>query len=334
MKKFSKGLVIFALVAIMMVSALPVSAAVDVNSSNFKPVFDFDKIPTEYTVSSQPGSPSDIYKDDTNKKFINALSVGLTYNLSIVNGEGISGNALKLDVSALAPESGSWDPVTFNVQYGKNAVTDVSGAEGFMFWMDNTKFKDTTAKDTPAKGIQLIIYENDCDKSGQVTKDQTVWLIKNQKDGGFFYLEDGKGGWVKTDAGDGGFFSVPNTYKGWVRVPMASMTYPNGWGNTDVDGKFNGKYVWRIDFGIGNYASQVGSSIVFDDLGFYGSFKSDAVATAEPATDKVDTTTAEQPVAEQPADASNPKTGDAGVIGYVLMSAAGLLGAVYFKKKK
>lgn len=37
-----------------------------------------------------------------------------------------------------------------------------------------------------------------------------------------------------------------------------------------------------------------------------------------------------------PADTTNPKTGDTGMIGYILMSVAGLsgAGAVYFKKKK
>lgn len=301
MKKFLKGFLTCALLTLMIAPALPVSAAVNVNSTNFRPVFDFDKVPTEYTVSSQPGSATDVYNGSKRKKFINALNLGMTYNLSIVNGQGVSGNALKLEVSPLAPEGGSYDPITFNLQYGQNKVMDVSGATDFMFWADTTKFNNLE------KGIQLVMYEYDCDKAGEITEEQTGWLIKNKADGGFFYVEDGKGGWAKKDAGTGRDFYIPQNYKGWVRIPLANCTYPMGWGETDVNNKFDGKKLFRLDFSTGNYANQIGGVLIFDQIGFYGNFKA-APASTKPSSSNTTGGTSTKPSTTKDSNTASTST--------------------------
>ena len=51
------------------------------------------------------------------------------------------GNALRLDVTALAPEGGSWCPVMLNVKYGTNKLIDATGATDFIFWVNTTKYK-------------------------------------------------------------------------------------------------------------------------------------------------------------------------------------------------
>lgn len=186
--------------------------------------------------------------------------------------------ALKLTVTDLAPDEGSYCPVTFNVRYGTNKLIDVSGATDFMFWCDTTQFKDGYSNQ---KGIILYIQEANVLADGSVTPDAaTAWKPKKGSDGGCYYYEDGKGGWVKQQTNDTDFY-LPVNYRGWIKMPLTAFDYCE-WNGDSVNDRFYGKQIQAVSFGMGNYKRQSGSVLYFDEIGFFGTFKT-AVNNSTPA---------------------------------------------------
>lgn len=240
---------------------------------NFRAVFDFDTIPGTYTNGDTTvGTRTDTVGDSKSEKCVDAQGIGLTYTLAIDNSNSVKGNALKLTVTDLAPEEGAYCPISFNVKYGPNKLVDVSGATDFMFWCDTTNFKDGY---TNQKGIILYIQESNVLPDGSVSTDAaTAWKPKKGSDGGFYYYEDGKGGWAKQATNDTDFY-LPVNYRGWIRMPMSAFDYCD-WNDENVNDHFYGKQIQVVQFGMGNYARQKGSVIYFDEMGFTGEFKEES----------------------------------------------------------
>lgn len=279
--KIGKGLSVVLSAALLSSAALTFSASAATASftptkTNFRPVFDFDATPSTYTDQYKPGTRSDTVGDSKSQKSITAEGLGLTFNLTIDKASSFAGNALRLDVTALAPPDGSWCPVMLNVMYGKNKLVDVSGATDFVFWVDTTKYKDTNGANIQ-KGINLYVQETDIAKDGTVTKDATAWKPKSGEAGGYYFMEDGKGGWTKVQNSEFDFW-LPANYKGWIKLPLSTFTHTD-WSKVDSDGVFNGKQIQIIQLGMGNYAIQSGATLYFDEFGFVGNFKAVSTTT-------------------------------------------------------
>jgi len=274
-----KKLLSFLLTGVLMITALSgfgVSAkAFTPSATTFKPVFDFDSTPDVYTNGYNPGTRTDTVGDSKSAKCITADGIGLTYNLTIDNSDSFSGNALRLDVTDLAPEGGSYCPVSFNVKYGANKLVDVSGATDFVFWIDSTKYTDGS---TNQKGIFLYLQETNVAADGSLlTEEATAWKPKAGSAGGYYEYEQ-DGAWVKVENRDTDFI-LPANYRGWIKMPLSTFTYCD-WTGENRNAKFVGKQIQVVQFGMGNYSYQAGATIVFDEMGFMGSFsKTTASAT-------------------------------------------------------
>ncbi len=269
------------------VLAAPVSATSSFTPdvSNFKAVFDFDTTPASYTEGHKPGTRSDTVGDSKSEKCITAEGIGLTYDLTIDAGVSAKGNALRLDVTELAPEGGSWCPVLLNVKFGPNKLVDVSGATDFIFWVDTTKYKDTNGQHIQ-KGINLYIQETDVAEDGSLTDKATAWKPKAGSKGGYYLMEDGAGGWKKVENSDSDFW-LPVNYQGWIKLPISTFEHTD-WSTDDSDGIFNCRQIQIIQLGMGNYSIQSGATLYFDEFGFTGNFAGSADTTT---TKPVDTTT-------------------------------------------
>jgi len=249
------------------------------NETNFKPVFDFDSVPSAYTDGYKPGTRTDTIGDSKSEKSITGEGLGLTYDLTIDASNSYKGNALRLDVTQLAPPDGAWCPVMLNVRYGKNKLVDATGATDFIFWVDTTKYKNTNGEHIQ-KGINLYIQEADVLPDGSITSDATAWKPKAGKNGGYYLMEDGNGGWTKVENSEYDFW-LPTNYVGWIKIPLSTFEHTE-WNVNDSDGKFNCKQIQIIHLGMGNYSIQSGATIYFDEFGFVGNFsKSDTKTTAK-----------------------------------------------------
>lgn len=268
-------------------SASAAAASFKPTKTNFRPVFDFDETPSVYTDKYKPGTRTDTVGDSKSEKSITAEGLGLTYDLTIDSSVSFKGNALRLDVTQLAPPDGSWCPVMLNARYGKNKLADVSGATDFIFWADTTKYKDTNGAHIQ-KGINLYIQETDIAKDGTTTKDATAWKPKSGAKGGYYLMENGKGGWTKVENNEFDFW-LPTNYRGWIKIPVSTLVHTD-WNAVDSDGVFNGKEIQIIQLGMGNYAIQSGATLYFDEFGFTGSFKTASSTTANTKQDAGKTT--------------------------------------------
>lgn len=303
--------------------ALPSSAAKSSftpDNTNFTPVFDFDSTPTaKYTDGYNPGVRSDLIGDSKTQKCITADGVGYSYNLSIIGNGGYSGKALKLDVNENSPEDGIYCPIGLHSEYGENKNSGVpSGytATDLCFWVDCTGFKDSVATskgETPLKGILLYFQEKDYDQAGNQVKDPTAWWPKTTNEGGYWQIEDGNGSWKKMDMNstkrDHDFF-IPNTYKGWVKIPLSNFELVSGgsWNQNDQDGKIDAKSVEQISLGMGNYAKQAGSTVIFDQFGFMMQSNTPPTTTT---TENITITTTQNTIATTTGNTITTTSGDA-----------------------
>ena len=263
-------------------AATPVSAASSSftpSASNFKAVFDFDTTPAAYTNGHKPGTRADTVGDSKSEKCVTAEGIGLTYDLTIDSSVSARGNALRLDVTALAPEGGSWCPVMLNVKYGTNKLIDATGATDFIFWVNTTKYKDTNGQHIQ-KGINLYIQETDIAKDGSLTDKATAWKPKAGSKGGYYLMEDGAGGWKKVENSESDFW-LPVNYQGWIKLPISTFEHTE-WSTDDSDGVFNCRQIQIIQLGMGNYAIQSGATLYFDEFGFAGSFSSPTTTAVKP----------------------------------------------------
>lgn len=270
-----KKLLSFILTLMLMFSVLSgfgaSAQAFSASATNFKPVFDFDTTPDVYTNGYKPGTRTDTVGDSKSEKCLTAEGIGLTYNLTIDTASAFKGNALRLDVTDLAPEGGSYCPVVFNVKYGAKKLPDVSGATDFAFWVDTTKYKDADTQNQ--KGIILYIQETNVAADGSFTDQATAWKPKAGTAGGYYEYEK-DGAWTKVDNRDTDFL-LPANYKGWIKMPLSTFTYCD-WTGADRNASFVGKQIQVVQFGMGNYKRQAGSTVVFDEIGFMGSFSSNS----------------------------------------------------------
>lgn len=278
-----KKLLSFILTGMLTVSALSCfgtsAETFKATTTNFRPVFDFDSTPAAYTNGYAPGTRTDTVGDSKSEKCITAEGIGLTYNLTIDNKDSYSGNALKLDVTDLSPEGGSYCPISFNVKYGAKKLVNVSGATDFVFWADTTKFKDNIYSNQ--KGIILYIQETNVAADGSLTDAATAWKPKAGTAGGYYEYEK-NGSWVKVKNGETDFL-LPANYRGWIKLPLSTFTYCD-WTGAERNATFKGKQIQVVQFGMGNYKRQAGSTIVFDEIGFMGSFSKAAETTSAKTT--------------------------------------------------
>lgn len=276
LKVISACLATAMLASSMVLPSSAASSSFTPSKTNFATLFDFDSTPTaKYTDGYHPGTRTDVIGDSKSAKCITADGIGYTYDLTIAGKGGYSGNALKLDVTDNAPAAGSFCPVSLYPCYGENKNPTVpSGytATDFCFWVDFTGYKNTNCKapNVPAKGIQMYFQEKDYDATGKEVKTPTAWWLKTKAEGGYWQIEDGNGGWKNMPVGDGHDCYIPNTYKGWIKLPLSNFELLSGgqWDQHDQDGKIDAKCVEQICLGMGNYAPEAGSTVLFDQFGF------------------------------------------------------------------
>lgn len=288
MRRAIKAAVSVCVVSLLVLSQFPVSAITAgdmvLSEKNFRPYFDFDSVPEVYTVNYKPGMPTDRIGLSKNKKAISGSNCGIVFDLTITKGNGISGNALQLNVTG-GPGGGAWSPLDLKMQNSKNAKKySYEGATDFMFWVDLTKFKNTKTNTYFNKGIIFTIQEVDCDASGKLLNTTTGWATKCAEDGGYYLMENGKGGWDKVPTcnrkdGDNNM-RFPKNYKGWIRIPLKNFRLCNWNNNKDVDGKFDAKVIEYVSFGMGYDDTENNSSMVIDQVGFYGNFKTTPPASS------------------------------------------------------
>lgn len=292
MKKLFGIFTAFSLAVITSLTGIPVSAAngITLTDQNFRKIADFDTAPSTYAEGAKPGSPTDRVGLSKNKKCISGDHVGIAYDMTIMSGIGVSGKALKIAVTN-ASEGGDYSPLAFHIEYSKQKAQfeNVEGATDFIFWVDNTK--DYVAGKPKAREFSLTIQEVDCDKSGKLLKTATAWCTKPKEDGGYILYQDSKGNWIKYDTclrskGRADIMGLPKQYKGWIKVPISCLR-KNDWNNNnDVDGKFDGKQIQYVSFGLGYYANESKSEIVFDEVGFLGNFKKAPSSSVTPSSSK------------------------------------------------
>lgn len=131
---------------------------------------------------------------------------------------------------------------------------------------------------------------------------------------------------------DAGAYTLTIAY-GTINPDAADTIYVNGAKVADVLFPATEKWLWEatsektltqeVTLIAGENKIKIGPKVGSVNLDYI-----EVVSAATTTTPAAATTT--------PADTTNPKTGDASMIGYILMSVAGLsgAGAVYFKKKK
>lgn len=287
-KKSGKTLAI-SLASLLMASvmALPTSAASGFtpNAKNFVPLFDFDTVPTaKYSDGLSVGNyTQDTIGDGRKKNCVMGDNYGIAYNLKIVKGKGYKGLCLQHNVAGTATDAGSYDPIALNCQYGENKNPGVKAgtADALVFWVDFRNFQKTEGdKDSMNKGILMYMQEKDYDANGVEQKASTAWMPKPNS---VYYLMV-NGSWVeKKTIADRSYWitsDVPN-FCGWVKFPIANMTYPDTWGQDDVDKKFDGKCIQQINLGSGNYLSEIGSVLYYDEFGLEGNFPTVSTTTTK-----------------------------------------------------
>lgn len=262
------------------------------SDSNFVPLFDFDKVPTaKYTAGYEPGDfTKDTIGDGLKKCCIVGDEYGISYTLKIAGGKGYKGLALEQTVTENAPEGGSYDPIGLYCMYGENKNPGIQNgtADALVFWVDFTGFKrDRTlpANEVMDKGFLMTLTEVDYDADGNAQEKSTTWEPK--ANGSYYLLIDGVWTEKKVTANRDFFITADqDNFCGWVKIPLNQMTYPDTWGRDDVDGKFDGKSIQAISLGSGNYKSQAGSVLYYDEFGLSGNFGETPSSTTDstPAT--------------------------------------------------
>lgn len=271
--------------AVSVIPTIPAAAlsagGMTLNSKDFRPVFDYDTYPGTYPVGTKAGTTSDPICITANKRAISGTGLGMTYDLTVVAGKSIAGNALQLSVSDFAPENGAYCPVAWFPQFGKNPVTDVKGATDFMFWVDTTNFKNAKTGKCVVKAFNMFIQEMNV-TNGKIDRlkgtGSTAWAPTSAEKGGIMYIEK-SGQWVSTPLGAAknhqeNCILLPVNYKGWIRLPLSKLE--RIWADDPNQAKymntsFQGLGLYMINFGMGNYAANIGSTVIFDEMGFYSS---------------------------------------------------------------
>lgn len=262
------------------------------SDSNFVPLFDFDKVPTaKYTVGYEPGDyTKDTIGDGRKKTCILGEQYGIAYTLKIASGKGYKGLALEQTVTQNAPEQGSFDPIALNCMYGENKNPGIQSgtADALVFWVDFTGFKrDRTlpANEVMDKSFLMTLAEVDYDADGNAQEKPTTW--EPRANGSYYLLIDGV--WTEKKVTANRAISITadqDNFCGWVKIPLNQMTYLDTGIQDDVDGKFDGKSIQTISLGSGNFKSQAGSVLYYDEFGFSGNFGETPSSTTEnaPAT--------------------------------------------------
>lgn len=294
-------LLVVSLATALMASAMVLPSAAESftpTGSNFKPLFDFDSVPTaKYTDGYAPGDyTKDTIGNGRKKSCIMGDNYGLAYTLKIASQKGFKGLCLQQNIGGSGlTDSGSYDPIALNCQYGENSNPGITSgtADALVFWVDFRGFQKTEGVKSMEKGILMYMQEKDYDASGNVQDKQTAWMPK--ANGTYYLMINGE--WVaKKVSADRSFwitYDCPN-YCGWVKFPIDQMTYPDAWGQDDVDGKFDGKDITQIDLGSGDYLSEDGSVLYYDEFGLEGSFGEVTTPTTEstaPSTETSSTAT-------------------------------------------
>lgn len=287
------------LAAALMASAMVLPSAAESSftptAGNFKPLFDFDSVPTaKYTDGYEPGnSLKDTIGDGRKEQCIIGEQYGISYTLNIASGKGYKGLCLQQNVTENAPECGSFDPIALNCQYGENKNPGITSgtADALVFWVDFRGFKKNTMSNPKSmmdKGILMYMQEKDYDASGNAQEKPTGWMPK--ANGTYYLLVNGVWTAKHITANRDFYITVdePN-FCGWVKFPLDQMTYPDSWGNTDADGKFDGKCIQEINLGSGNYASEIGSVLYYDEFGLEGNFGDVSTSTTNSTAPSAET---------------------------------------------
>lgn len=299
-KKTKKTLAI-SLASILMASvmALPTSAASDFTPSanNFVPLFDFDKVPTaKYTDGYEPGDyTKDTIGDGRKKQCIIGEQYGICYTLKTVAQKGYKGLCLQQTVTENAPETGSYDPIALHSQYGENKLPGVKTgtADALVFWVDFTGFKKHTDLGVDPgnimnKGMLIYFSEQDYDDNGNAQENKyTSWEAKPNSN--YYLLINGK--WTPKTVAQGRDIYITadcENFRGWVKIPFDQMAHCD-FKVEDCNNKIDAKQITEINIGSGNYKSEIGSVLYYDEFGFEGNFGTVTTTTTNGGAGKVTT---------------------------------------------
>lgn len=223
---------------------------VDLNPDyTYKNVTNLDSIPA----GTKPGT------NDPNGYFAYASDNGQSYNLEVKSGIGYKGsNGLQYSIPSGATDD-KW--VSVKIMPTSFSTASAKGANELSFWVDTTNMSDYQ--------FSHQLYFNEMDNSANET---TTWGLKSS---GTFYIEDGRGGFIKMNI-DGGYLTYPAGYRGFVRVPFASLE-PK-FNTTDSNSQFgmdNVNYFWLA---FNSWKARAGCSVAFDHFGFDGNFTDGSAA--------------------------------------------------------